>query len=97
MLMKPSPRAETSRLLFPSVRFCIIVFLRCLIFLLWSEFAEPISRRYSAIHEEVAAGDERAVCTHEKCADSSYFVGSASSSSRARFHHVPVARAARPF
>src|SRR5208337_3713971 len=65
--------------------------------LLWSEFAEPISRRYSAIHEEIAAGDKRALRTHEKCADSSYFVGSASSSRRTRFHHVSVACTTRPF
>jgi hypothetical protein len=30
-------------------------------FLLWCEFPEPISRRYSAIHEEIAAGDKRTV------------------------------------
>src|SRR5690242_5220112 len=30
MPMQPSPRAEISRLLFPSLRFCIIEFLRCL-------------------------------------------------------------------
>ena len=35
-----------------------------------TKFAEPIGRRYSAIHKKVAAGDKRAVRTHEECADS---------------------------
>ena len=50
---------------------------------LWSEFTKPISRRYSAVHEEVAASDERAVRTHEECAHGSYLVGGASTSRRA--------------
>jgi hypothetical protein len=47
-----------------------------------TKFAEPIRRRDAAIHEDVAAGDERAVSTHEECADRSYLVGSASASGR---------------
>ncbi len=45
-----------------------------------TKFAEPIGRRHSAIHEDIAAGDKRAVSTHEECADRSHLVGSASAS-----------------
>ena len=51
--------------------------------LLWSEFAEPISRCHPAIHEKVAAGDKCAFGTHEKRAHRSYLIGCASASSRA--------------
>jgi len=71
--------------------------LNSFISLLWSEFAEPISRRYSAIHEEVAAGDKRAVRPHEERTDSSDLVRSSRSASRAQFHHATVAWAARAF
>jgi hypothetical protein len=65
--------------------------------LAWSEFAEPIGRRHSAIHEEVAAGDKCSLRTHEECSDVSNLVRSTSSPSRRKFDHAPVARAARPF
>ena len=61
-----------------------------------TKFTEPIRGCHSAIHEEVAAGDKRAVSTHEECADRSHFVGSAGSSGRRHFDHASVARAARP-
>src|SRR5277367_6623217 len=64
--------------------------------LLRSEFAEPISRRYSAIEEEVAAGDKRAIRPHEECADRSDLVRRSGSSSRAYTDHAPIALAARP-
>jgi hypothetical protein len=43
---------------------------------LWSEFAEPISRRDSTIHKEVAAGDKCAVSPHQECGNISNLVGS---------------------
>src|SRR5271163_410641 len=100
--MQPNPMAETSRLLFPSLRFCIIFFLcfnsrdRLVLCPGGSEFAEPVSRRDSAIQKEVAASNERAFRAHEQCADSSDFVRCSGSSCCADINHAPVAFAARP-
>ena len=60
------------------------------------EFAVPVGGRHPAIHEEVAARNERAVRTHEEGADSSDLVRSAGSPSRGQFDHAPVSGAAWP-
>lgn len=41
--------------------------------LLWSEFAEPTSRRYAAIHKKITTGDKRAIRTHEVGTDDSIY------------------------
>src|SRR4051794_19974854 len=61
-----------------------------------SQFAEPVSRSHSAIHQKVTAGDECTVRTHEECANSSHLVRSAGSAGRRNFDHVPVSWPARP-
>ncbi len=52
-------------------------------FLFRCEFAEPIGRRDSAVHEEIAAGDKRTVSTHEQRANNSHFIRCARASRRA--------------
>ena len=49
-----------------------------------SEFTERVGRRYTAIHEEVVAGDKRAVSAHQECADGSHLVRGAGSPGRSK-------------
>src|SRR3954465_14470821 len=90
--MQPRPMAETSRPLFPSLRFCMGSPVECL---LWSKVAVPVGGSHSAIHEEVAAGNEPAVRAHQQCADSPNLVWGAGASSRRHLDHAPVACATR--
>ena len=51
---------------------------------------------HPSIHENVAAGDEPAVRTHEQGADRSHFVRGAGAACGGRLDHAPVSRAAWP-
>ena len=62
---------------------------------LWSEVAEPISRRYSAIHEEVAAGDECTIRPHQESANGPNLIRGAGAPGRGQLDHAPVSLAAR--
>src|ERR1041385_8588925 len=62
--------------------------------LLWREFAKPIGGGHSAVHQEVNAGDEPAIRTHEQRAYGSDFVWSSGPLRRSEFDHVAVACAA---
>src|SRR5271165_1053372 len=101
--MQPKPIADTSRPLLPSLRFCI-----CFSFdlvrltptsgagnrrLLWREFAVPVGRRDSTIHEEVAARDKSTVRAHEERTDGSDLVRGSGPAGWAQIDHAPVARA----
>src|ERR1700690_2723866 len=105
MPMQPRPTAETSRALcpLPNVLFCnasppVLTrhtgTYRGRSF--WREFAEPVRGGNSAVHEEVAASDERAVLAHKERADGADFVRGAGAPGRAQIHHSPVPFAARP-
>ena len=48
------------------------------------EFAEAVRGCDAAVHEEVAAGDEGAVGSHQEGADGADFVGGAAAAGRAR-------------
>ena len=60
-----------------------------------SEFAVPVGSGHAAVHEEVAAGDERAIRAHEQRADGSDLVRSAGAPGRRELDHAPVSLAAR--
>ena len=62
----------------------------------WSEFTKPVGRRYSTIHQKVAARDECAILPHKQCGNISHFIRSSRSPSGAFFDHIPIARAAWP-
>ena len=57
---------------------------------MWGEFAVEVGGGDAAVHEEVAAGDERAIGTHEQGAERSDLVGGAGAPGRAQFDHVAV-------
>src|SRR5579872_3153033 len=63
---------------------------------LLSEFAVPVGGSHTAIHKNVAAGDEPAVRAHEQRADGSHLVWSARASSRRCLDHTAISFAARP-
>src|SRR5260370_31003142 len=62
---------------------------------LGSEFAVEVGRGNSAVHEEVAAGDEGAVGAHEQRTEGSDFVWGAAAASGPEFDHVSVSLTAR--
>ena len=61
-----------------------------------SKVAEPIGGCHSTIHQEVAAGDEGAVRTHQECPNSPNLIWSACASCRRYFKHAPIAWAPGP-
>src|SRR5271170_4630702 len=79
--MQPKPMAETSRPLFPSARFFIVASSSVRLFR--GQLSEEVGGGHSAIHEEVAAGDERSVGAHEERSDVPDFVGRAGTPDRA--------------
>src|SRR5579862_10046357 len=58
------------------------------------ELAVEVRRGDSTVHEEVAAGDERSVATHEQCADGSDFVRGAAAAGGGELDHASVPLAA---
>src|SRR4051812_575803 len=61
-----------------------------------SKLAIPIRGGHSAVHKDVAAGDEPTVRSHEQGTDISYFVRSACAPSRGHLEHMPVPFGAWP-
>jgi hypothetical protein len=60
--------------------------------LLGSEISKPICGCHSTVHEEVAAGDERALGSPEQCAYCPDLVRYSGSSGCLDFQHSPVSR-----
>jgi hypothetical protein len=59
------------------------------------QFAVPERRRYPAIHEEIAAGNECAVGAHQQGRNIANLIGRARAFHGTAFNHAPVASAAR--
>jgi hypothetical protein len=60
------------------------------------EFAVEVGRGNAAVHEEVAAGDERAVGAYEERANCSDLVRGPAAAGGAEFDHAPVSLTAEP-
>ncbi len=60
-----------------------------------SEFAEPVGSRDSAVHEKVAAGNERAVRPHQKSGNGPHLIRCTTPPDRGQLDHASVSLAAR--
>src|SRR4051812_49331926 len=102
MPMQPSPIADTSRPLLPSLRCFMMrtfrgVALRRPVWALpGREIAKPVSCCHAAIHENITARDERTVRAHQESADVADFIGCRSAPHRAELDHAAVAFSAWP-
>src|SRR4051794_1665026 len=61
-----------------------------------SEIAVPVGGGHTAIHEEIAAGDEPTVRPHEQRSDIAHLIGRAGAPNRRYLNHAPVPCAAWP-